>query len=305
MIRIGILGLGAAAQEIYIPVLERLKDNKIVAVCDIDSPRAHRTAERLQTRAYTEPVKMVEQQCPDGLLVLTPPFVHLDGVMLGLDTDCHVFCELPPALHRDEIERMIQRAGEKEVNIVFAFHHRYSPAYHRLKELADKVTNGVLCLTCASNLAEPSAESIRIFGHPLLRPAIRLVDTALWLNGPAREIRHERSDDRVATIEMEHVRGARSVIHLNFRATHSFERCLLMAEGVSAVLMHQAQPQLQIATTQGTENLKGADSLEFSGALGQVAAFLECSDKGKAVPHPPEDAIKAADIAWKMLSTEK
>ncbi len=304
MIRIGILGLGAAAQETYIPALERLDDNKIVAVCDIDPTRAHRTAERLQTRAYTEPVKMVEQQCPDGLLVLTPPFVHLDGVMLGLDTDCHVFCEMPPALNRNEIEQMIDRAREKEVNLVFSFHHRYSPAFQQMKELADQVTSGVLCLTYAANLEEPSAESIRTFGHPLLRPAIRLVDMALWLQGPAREIRHERSCNRVATIEVEHVRGAHSFIHLNLQSMQSLERHLLISEGLTAALTFKPQAQLQIATAETSVNQTGGNILEFNGALGQVAAFLKCSDKGKSAPHPPEDALTAADIAWKMLGDD-
>jgi predicted homoserine dehydrogenase-like protein len=45
-LRVGLLGVGAIAQVVHLPVLSQLEDVELVAVCDVDQPRARAIAAR-------------------------------------------------------------------------------------------------------------------------------------------------------------------------------------------------------------------------------------------------------------------
>lgn len=114
MIRLAIIGLGAAAQNIHLPAYSRLKNRvMVVAGCDIDKA-ARENARRKWNLAtvYEQPAEMLEKAKPDVVTVCTPPSLHQDHTLAALHSGCHVFCEKPLAENLSQVDEIIRTAEQ-------------------------------------------------------------------------------------------------------------------------------------------------------------------------------------------------
>ena len=100
MIRVAIVGLGAAARHIHLPAYARLKGRvTVVAGCDPDSTARSFAREKWQVPEVFEDARaMIEKTRPDAVSICTPPALHYDLALMVLEAGCHVFCEKPLAV---------------------------------------------------------------------------------------------------------------------------------------------------------------------------------------------------------------
>jgi predicted dehydrogenase len=113
-LRLAIIGLGAVTQNIHLPAYKSLGDKiRIVAGCDIDSEARRLGREKFGVpEVFEDPLKMIEQTVPDIVSVCTPPAFHIEYSLMGLDNNCHIFCEKPLAESLHDADKLV-RAAEK------------------------------------------------------------------------------------------------------------------------------------------------------------------------------------------------
>ena len=114
MIRLAMIGLGAAARNIHLPAYSLLRDRvQVVAASDPDSAARAMAREKWGVSDVHEDARaMLEKTKLDVVSVCTPPVMHRDHSLLALEAGCHVFCEKPLADNLQQADEMIRAAAK-------------------------------------------------------------------------------------------------------------------------------------------------------------------------------------------------
>jgi predicted dehydrogenase len=107
---IALVGCGKVADQ-HVGEIKKLKNVRLVAVCDQEPLMAEQLASRYGVRAYYSDFdRMLQQQKPDVVHITAPPQSH---VLLGkqaLNAGCHILVEKPLALDLEEAASLIDHA---------------------------------------------------------------------------------------------------------------------------------------------------------------------------------------------------
>src|ERR1041384_8823811 len=97
-LRVGIVGLGWVSQVFHLPILSKLEDVEIVAVCDRDKSRAKMIAEKFgYTRHYNDYQQMLAKEDLAAIDVCTSTDAHLPITLASLQAGKDVFVQKPHA----------------------------------------------------------------------------------------------------------------------------------------------------------------------------------------------------------------
>lgn len=134
MIKAAIIGLGKMGMS-HAAILGGLPNVELVAACDMDSLLQSAFKKLTKIQMYTDYKKMIEEQKPDCVYVVTPTKLHYEMVMFALEHGCHVFCEKPFALTNEEGEKMVAMAKAKGLVNQVGYHNRYIGTFNEMKRL--------------------------------------------------------------------------------------------------------------------------------------------------------------------------
>ncbi|MEE9132443.1 MAG: Gfo/Idh/MocA family oxidoreductase [Gemmatimonadota bacterium] len=127
-VQIGIVGCGAIAQLVHLPLLSEFDGVTIAAVCDDNRPKAQLVAERFDAPSvYSSVSEMLEHPGLDALIVCTPNQLHAEHTELALKAGTDVLCERPLGTSREEVSRTLEVAREAGRNLMVANNHRFRP----------------------------------------------------------------------------------------------------------------------------------------------------------------------------------
>src|ERR1051325_7009566 len=130
-VRIGLIGAGAVVQVAHLPVLKKLKNVELAAICDVDLPKARALAERYAIRNVFDDIEdLLAHAEVDALLIATPNHLHEPHILAALAANAHVLVEKPIALsHAGALK--VARAAEKKSRVLLAgMTHPYRPDAH-------------------------------------------------------------------------------------------------------------------------------------------------------------------------------
>jgi predicted dehydrogenase len=115
--RLNIAGIGVGGQGgANLDVL--MRNNNIVALCDVDERRAARTVEKLpDAKRYRDFRKMFDEMEKniDAVLVATPDHFHAVAAMAAIKRGKHLYCEKPLAHSIHEVRELMKAAREHNV----------------------------------------------------------------------------------------------------------------------------------------------------------------------------------------------
>lgn len=132
MYRVGIVGCGGIAQ-VHAAVVDQLKETELAACADIVPRRAEAMASRYGCRAYRSMEEMLEKERLDAVHLCTPHSLHAPMAALAAEMCVAVFTEKPPAVSRDQWEKL-KEAGRK-VRLGVCFQNRYNLNFREAERL--------------------------------------------------------------------------------------------------------------------------------------------------------------------------
>ena len=131
-VRLGIAGLGAVAQAVHLPLIERLRDAfEISAIADLSPSLTDAIGDRFRVpagRRFGTVEELIGAAGIDGLAVLTSGS-HAPQVDAALDADLPVFAEKPLAYtlaEMDDIDRRLRAGGTPR--LMLGYMKLYDPA---------------------------------------------------------------------------------------------------------------------------------------------------------------------------------
>jgi predicted dehydrogenase len=104
-IRFGIAGAGIR-DELFAQAIAQMPGAKLVAVCDVNEPRAAELANRCGAKAYSTHTAMLDHHNLDALIVATPDFGHRDIAVAGAERGLHLMIEKPLATTIEEARQI-------------------------------------------------------------------------------------------------------------------------------------------------------------------------------------------------------
>ena len=115
--RVGIFGSGQIAW-IHGRLIIKEPHATLVGIADTDLARAGKLARALGVeQVYADGARMIEEQRPDIIHILTPPETHADLSIMAMSRGCHVLVEKPMATTLPAAEAMVEAAKRYNVRL--------------------------------------------------------------------------------------------------------------------------------------------------------------------------------------------
>jgi len=197
-VRIGLIGAGAVVQVAHLPVLKKLKNVQLAAICDVDLPKARALAERFGIRDVFDDIEdLLAHEQVDALLIATPNHLHEPHILAALAANAHVLVEKPVALTATGAQK-IAKAAEKRGRVVMAgMTHRYRPDAQAVRSFVQSGELGEIDSVRASwHVARFARAALgwrqrkdEAGGGAMLDLGLTMLDLCFWLAGnpaPAR-----------------------------------------------------------------------------------------------------------------------
>ena len=135
MIRFGILGFGLHAVRRLIPGFALARNCKVVALCRRDINKAKESARQFDIPlAFDSAEALCRSPEVDAVFVTTPNALHLQDVLLAVQSRKPVLCEKPMGVNASECRRMVEAAREANVLLGVAQVFRFEESTRRLRE---------------------------------------------------------------------------------------------------------------------------------------------------------------------------
>tara|TARA_Y100000590_G_scaffold468238_1_gene650243 strand:- start:2351 stop:3415 length:1065 start_codon:yes stop_codon:yes gene_type:complete len=142
ILKVGIAGFGVVGKKRY-HFIEKSLYLKTLAVSDVRFGQNDfdQTADQLikdkNIKTFNDYNKLFDLDM-DILFVCLPNYLAPDATIMGLNNNCHVFCEKPPGKEvKDIINVMKIEKNNPKLKLKYGFNHRYHGSVEKAKEIID------------------------------------------------------------------------------------------------------------------------------------------------------------------------
>ncbi len=139
MIRLGLIGLGQAAQLLHLPNLEKMQEKfQITAVADISGSLTNYIADKYQiAHRFRDGMDLI--RCPDvDAVMILSAGDHAEYAIAALEAGKHVFIEKPMTTDMERAEALMEaKRRHPELVAMVGYCRRYNDSFLKMKELLD------------------------------------------------------------------------------------------------------------------------------------------------------------------------
>jgi len=191
-LRIAVIGAGATAQVIHIPIWKKLPGVQLIAICDINKAKARWVAEKLKIpRAFSDDQELLKLDEIDAVDICTPNHMHMPVTLDALSAKKHVLVEKPMARNYEEAKRMVEAAKKAKKLLMAAMNVRFRPDAMALKQFVDGGELGKVFYAKSGWLRRKEKWHDRSWfvdpeisgGGVFMDLGIQMLDVSLWLMG--------------------------------------------------------------------------------------------------------------------------
>ncbi len=187
-LNIGIIGCGAVAQIIHLPILKKMQNIVIQAICDIDKRKLNSIKEKYNIeKTYSDIHKFFEENKFDAVLIFTPTNTHKEIAELASHYCKNLFVEKPVARTYKETEELRKVLEKNHAKLMVGFNTRFRPDAMLLKSLVEANEFGKPYLV-RTGWFRPRSSSQSWFinrayagGGVIMDLAINILDLAMWM----------------------------------------------------------------------------------------------------------------------------
>lgn len=135
MLRVAIVGCGKIA-DAHASEIQRIKNCRIVGVCDREEPMARQLYERFPVDGYFNNLAdLLAKARPDVVHITTPPQSHFPIAKQCVEQGCHVYVEKPFTLDAHEAIDLIALAEDRGLKLTAGHDDQFSHVARRLRAL--------------------------------------------------------------------------------------------------------------------------------------------------------------------------
>jgi predicted dehydrogenase len=191
---IGIVGAGLQGRR-RAQALMQSKDDRLVAVADINQDAAKALAIGSDAKVYSNWEEIAKRDDINAVIICTPPNLHALVGITAMKNGKHVLCEKPLAMNPAEAEKMVTAARENHVKLKCGFNHRLHPGIKQAKAWVNQGLIGeLMSIRCQYGIGgrpgydkEWRADVKIAGGGQLMDQGMHLLDLCRWFLGDFKE----------------------------------------------------------------------------------------------------------------------
>ncbi len=127
---VAVIGAGAIARSVHIPLYKSNSSVQISAIVDNDIDTAKKIAKKYRIKKYYQSCdELFRQESIDAVSICTPPNTHEEITLKAFDHGAHVLCEKPLTTTVESGIRMVKSARSKRKILMLGSHRRFIPNY--------------------------------------------------------------------------------------------------------------------------------------------------------------------------------
>ena len=131
-VRVGVIGVGYLGR-FHAEKYAAIPDTELVGIADTDPARATQVAEKLNTRAFSDPLHLLGKV--DAVSVVVPTVFHHRIAKQFLKKGIHVLLEKPITATLEQADELIELATGKKLVLQVGHLERFNPAITAVKAL--------------------------------------------------------------------------------------------------------------------------------------------------------------------------
>jgi virulence factor len=310
--RIAMIGAGGMANTVHYPSLASFEDVEIAAICDLDTDRLNKTADRYEVEArYADYRKMIEDIAPDGVYAIGPPHVMYDVWHWCLSQGQNLFVEKPLGITLHQARILAYLADKHGCITQVGFQRRNAPLLTMLREECLK-RGPVVHAVCS--FYKRSIEPYTNARDHMMDDGVHAIDTLRWMcGGEVVEIQSVAHSIMVPDINY-----ITALLHFDNGATGVMMNTWVSGRRIFRVEMHapnicvEANPETQgilyadgdtTGVTYDTQQVAGSDqNFVYGGFQSKNREFIDALKGGKQPSSHFGDAIKTMQVAETILA---
>ncbi|HEV8677137.1 MAG TPA: Gfo/Idh/MocA family oxidoreductase [Methylomirabilota bacterium] len=196
-IRVALVGGGAAGKQHLEGYRSLPEQFEVVALCDVAEGAGLVAEANAIPRVLTDFREMCRLDDVDVIDLCTPPYLHYEQTLQGLDAGRHVICEKPLPASLAQVDRVIAAEKQSGRRVMPIFQYRFGHGLQKLKRLVEQGVAGRAYLTTvetawrrrAAYYAVPwRAKWATELGGALVSHAIHAHDLVYHVLGRARSV---------------------------------------------------------------------------------------------------------------------
>jgi scyllo-inositol 2-dehydrogenase (NAD+) len=187
-LNVGLIGLGRLGRIYARDLAGRIPETRLVAVADTAGTVARDIAAEFDvSRAYTDPIALIDEPSVDAIVIVTPTHIHREHVLAAAERRKPTFCEKPPALSLGEVAQMKQAIERSGMFFQMGFMRRFDAGYAAAKKEIDagRIGKPLVFKATSRDPFRPSLEYANpaSSGGMLIDMGIHDFDLARWFMG--------------------------------------------------------------------------------------------------------------------------
>lgn len=190
-VKLGIVGLGGISQIIHIPILSKMDDVEIEAVCDSDISKCKNIASRYNVKKYYKDVdKMLDENKEiSAVIIAAQTNVHKNISVKCLEAEKDILIEKPIARNYKEAKDIVEAAKKNKRKIMVAMNNRFrndmmmQRTFTKAKEIGEIFYVKAGWVKPQSSNQKWMLEREKSGGGVFLDNGIAMLDLGLWILG--------------------------------------------------------------------------------------------------------------------------
>jgi predicted dehydrogenase len=134
---VAVVGVGFVGGQAHVPSFKKIEGSELVALGAMTEKRVKPLAESLGVRYYLDYSKLLEDPKVQAVALAVPTPWHFDLVMKAIKKGKHVLCEMPVAPTVSQVRELQRAADEAGVILMPVLQFRFAPIYVKTKELIE------------------------------------------------------------------------------------------------------------------------------------------------------------------------
>jgi len=139
---VAIVGVGFVGGQAHVPSFKKAEGSELIALCARTERRVKPLAEKYEVKYYLDYDELLKDPKLDAVVVSVPTPLHYENAKKAIEKGKHVLCEMPiaPTIQQTrELQKYAQKAG---VILMPVLNFRFAPIYLETKELIKSGTIG-------------------------------------------------------------------------------------------------------------------------------------------------------------------
>jgi predicted dehydrogenase len=187
-VKVAVVGLGGIAQIAHLPILAKMQNVEIAAVCDIEKAKAKGIAAKYNVKSYyTDLDVMLAESELNAVCVASPTSFHNEHAIKIIEKGLDALVEKPLARNFEEASAIVDAAKKYKTKLMVGMNSRFRPdmmmqeTFISAKELGDIFYIKAGFLKKRSTDGKWSVNKSESGGGVFMDLGIVMLDISLWL----------------------------------------------------------------------------------------------------------------------------